>query len=72
VRLSLDAIRARRDDLHAAPEAAYPAAPRTSDTGCAAASSALKDHEELTFSDDEIDRFLPASLHRVTPRLPTT
>jgi hypothetical protein len=72
VPLSLDAIRARRDEMQAALEAAYNAAPRTSGTGYAAASSALKDRKELTFSDDEIDRFLPGPLRRNKPRPPTT
>lgn len=55
-------VRSRRDALQDALAAAYLAAPRTTPGSYSEASTALKTREELTFSDAEIDKFLPAPL----------
>ncbi|OIQ97610.1 hypothetical protein GALL_203690 [mine drainage metagenome] len=57
-------IRAIRDHLNAELEQVYKAAPRTSPAAYAAAQRALKDNEELYFSDDELDHLLPKDLRR--------
>jgi hypothetical protein len=62
--LSPDLVRARRDELQAALATVYQSAPRTSPAGYASASKALKVSEDLTFSDDEIDQFLPGPLKK--------
>jgi hypothetical protein len=62
--LGSEAVRLRRDALQADLAAVYASAPRTSPAGYAAASKALKVKEDLTFSDEEIDQFLPRALKR--------
>jgi hypothetical protein len=57
-------VRIRRDNLQADLAKAYESAPRTSPRAYAAASKALKVSEDLTFSDAEIDQFLPAPLRK--------
>jgi hypothetical protein len=54
----------RRDALQEQLAAIYRAAPRTDGKAYGAAQTALKDNEELTFSDAEIDAFLPTSLRK--------
>ena len=54
-----DEIRSRRDSLQEALGAIYAGAPRTTSGSYTDASLALKEREELTFSDEEIDKFLP-------------
>lgn len=54
--------RARRDELQEATRAAYADAPRTSDKAFSKAQKGLKDNEEMTFTPDEIDLFLPEAL----------
>lgn len=54
----------RRDALQAALRAAHESAPRTSSEGYKRAQKALKINEDLTFSDEELDRFLPGPLRR--------
>lgn len=54
--------RARRDELQEATRAAYADAPRTSNKAFSKAQKGLKDNEEMTFTPDEIDLFLPAAL----------
>lgn len=61
---AFDAARARRDELQADLAAVYASAPRTTPAAYVAASKALKIDEDLTFSDQEIDQFLPAPLRR--------
>ena len=56
--------RRRRDDLQARLVTVYTSAPRTSSEAYADAGHGLKDKEELTFSDKEIDAFLPPVLRR--------
>lgn len=57
-------LRTRRDELQTTLHKVYKSAPRTDDEAYGKAQKALKDHEELTFSDTEIDAFLPAPLRR--------
>jgi hypothetical protein len=57
-------LRASRDELHTELAEIYKAAPRTLDKAYERAGIALKDREELTFSEAEIDRFLPNALRR--------
>lgn len=52
----------RRDDLQARLALLYKAAPQTNGKAYGDAQEALKHREDLTFSDAEIDAFLPASL----------
>jgi hypothetical protein len=60
----LDVIRERRDllleDLHAV----YTGAPSTDYKAYSEAQKALKEFEDMTFSDEEIDAFLPKELKR--------
>jgi hypothetical protein len=63
-----EAVRRRRDALQEALGEVYAAAPRTTVSSYADASSALKDREELTFSVEEIDKFLPAPLRLASKR----
>jgi hypothetical protein len=51
-----------RDELQSELADIYRAAPRTLPAAYAKAGLALKESEELTFSESEIDRFLPAAL----------
>ena len=60
----LDGLRARRDELQVQLHKIYKNAPHTDATGYAQAQVALKENEELTFSDAEIDAFLPKPLQR--------
>lgn len=57
-------IRNRRDDLQKELLNVYKGSPRTLGKAYTEASSALKTNEELTFSDEEIDTFLPKALHK--------
>lgn len=54
----------RRDELQAKLAAIYKGAPQTDSKAYLAAQKALKDNEEYTFSDAEIDCFLPTSLRK--------
>ena len=62
--LELDAIRKRRDQLQDKLAAIYRSAPHTNGDAYAEAQIALKENEEYTFSDAEIDKFLPKPLRR--------
>jgi hypothetical protein len=62
--VQLDDVRKRRDELQMLLSATYESAPRTSGKGYALAQDALKAREDLTFSDAEIDQFLPVVLRR--------
>lgn len=53
-----------RDDINAELEAIYKAAPRTDSKAYAAAQDALKNQEELFFSDAELDHLLPKQLRK--------
>jgi hypothetical protein len=60
----LTKLRTRRDELQAQLHKIYKSAPRTDDVAYGKAQTALKESEELTFSDEEIDAFLPQALRR--------
>lgn len=62
--------RERRDELQKLLGEVYRGAPRTSSKGYDAASKALKVREDLTFSDEEIDQFLPEALKKRSSRAP--
>ena len=61
---NLDDARVRRDKLQVALAEIYDSAPRTTSKAYGMAQVALKVNEELTFSDKEIDMFLPDALRR--------
>lgn len=54
-----------RDELNEKLINTYRGAPKTINKAYQIASKALKENEEFTFSDPEIDKFLPESLRRV-------
>lgn len=58
----------RRDDLMNELDFIYKAAPSTSSTAYEKARVALQLNEELTFSDKEINQFLPESLHVISAK----
>lgn len=60
----LDKIRQKRDLLQDELLDIYRGSPRTITKAYEAASKALKQLEELTFSDEEIDSLLPKALHK--------
>ena len=64
--LDLDEVRTQRDVLQGQLSNCYKGSPRTRNKAYQRASKALKVNEELTLSDEEIDRFLPAELKRGT------
>lgn len=57
-----DDARKKRDDLQAHLVEVYASAPRTKKSAYQEASVGLKNREELTFRDEEIDKFLPVAL----------
>ena len=59
-----EGIRKTRDQLQSDLHKIYKGSPRTLTKAYNEASKALKEMEELTFSDDEIDIFLPKSLRK--------
>jgi ElaB/YqjD/DUF883 family membrane-anchored ribosome-binding protein len=59
---AVDEIRAARDRLNATLEDICKAAPRTNSKAYADAQKALKQAEELFFTDDELNRLLPKEL----------
>lgn len=63
-RFSLDAIRDRRDSLQERLHEIYSTAPPTDGVAYGEAQDRLKNKEDLTFSDDEIDHLLPTALRR--------
>jgi hypothetical protein len=63
----LDDIRNSRDELLQDLHAVYTGAPSTNYKAYKMAQTALKALEDMTFSDDEIDAFLPRELKRSKP-----
>jgi hypothetical protein len=57
-------LRTRRDELQSQLHKIYRAAPQTDDKAYSKAQDALKNKEDLTFSDAEIDTLLPGPLKR--------
>jgi len=60
----LEILQAHRDELIEQLHAVYNAAPSTTSAAYKAAQKALQHHEDMTFSDAEIDAFLPRELKR--------
>jgi SMODS and SLOG-associating 2TM effector domain family 4 len=64
--IPLDALRKRRDELQTQLHRIYRIAPHTDGKAYGQAQDALKNKEDLTFSDAEIDALLPSPLRRTT------
>ena len=62
--ISIENIREKRDKLQDRLAAIYKGSPRTISKAYKEATKALKLNEEMTFSDEEIDCFLPAELRK--------
>jgi hypothetical protein len=60
----IEALQASRDELLQNLHTAYASAPATNSASYAEAQKALKFREDLTFTDGEIDAFLPKALKR--------
>lgn len=60
----LEALRAERDELTSALHTAYAGSPSTTYAAYKKAQEALQRHQDMTFSDAEIDAFLPRELKR--------
>lgn len=63
---AVEEVRQERDRLNALLEEIYKAAPRTDGCAYQAAQRALKESEELFFSDTELDKMLPKQLRSKT------
>lgn len=63
-RATVQEVAERRDALQEKLFSSYKGAPRTISEAYTLASKALKVNEELTFSDEEIDKFLPKELRK--------
>lgn len=61
---SADEVREERDALNDELEDIYKGAPRTNSRAYAAAQKALQSHEELFFSEAELNKMLPEKLRR--------
>lgn len=66
--LPLSDVRVKRDELQNQLAAIYEGAPQTNGKAYKLAQNALKLNEELTFSVEEIDCFLPAPLKKAKPQ----
>lgn len=64
--ITLSELRQRRDSLQERLHKIYRNAPHTDDKAYKKSQKALKENEELTFSDEEIDVFLPEPLRRIS------
>lgn len=62
--MPIAAIRDKRDALQGELAAIYTGSPATNGRAYEKARRALQQNEELTFSDKEIDQFLPSPLHK--------
>lgn len=60
----VEQIRSQRNHINERLEQIYASAPRTDKPAYEAAQKALKEAEELFFSDDELDRMLPRQLRK--------
>lgn len=63
-----DEVRRQRDRLNAELEEIYKAAPRSNTKAYEAAQKALKESEELFFSDEELNKMLPQQLRTSKPK----
>ncbi|MFZ1364517.1 MAG: SLATT domain-containing protein [Brachymonas denitrificans] len=64
--VALELIRAQRDALTQELHGVYAGAPSTNFEAYSKAQDALKKLEDMTFSDEEIDAFLPKELKRIS------
>lgn len=64
-KINIDHIIRRRDELQEDLYNIYSGAPRTINKAYNEATSGLKDNEEMTFSDEEIDNLLPNKLRKI-------
>ncbi len=64
----LEKLQEQRDQLIEQLHAIYAAAPSTNSAGYRKAQKALQQNEDMTFSDEEIDTFLPKELKRTVQR----
>lgn len=62
--MSIDEITSRRDKLQEELASVYKCCPRTDVKGYTLAQTSLKYNEDLTFSDEEIDKLLPVKLRK--------
>jgi hypothetical protein len=62
--VNIEEVKKRRDDLQNRLKRLYKCSPRTISKAYTEATKALKECEEMTFSDEEIDKFLPKELRR--------
>jgi hypothetical protein len=69
---SISSIRERRDALQTSLAAIYKGAPHTDGKAYGDAQTALKTNEEYTFSDQEIDVFLPKALRKTEGKIRET
>lgn len=63
-RFSIDQAKDRRDNLQSELHGIYSGAPHTNLTAYKEAQDRLQNKEDLTFSDEEIDSFLPETLRK--------
>lgn len=63
--VSIENIRKKRDKLQEGLASIYKGSPRTISKAYKEAKNALKLNEEMTFSDEEIDCFLPVELRKI-------
>lgn len=64
----MEKLQEQRDELIEQLHAAYAAAPSTNSAAYKQAQDALQKNEDMTFSDEEIDAFLPKELKRIRPK----
>ena len=65
--VNIEVVRQVRDELQSRLKETYKSAPRTISKAYKKATKALKECEEMTFSDEEIDKFLPKQLRKTAP-----
>ena len=65
--IPLEALRKRRDALQSQLHEIYHSAPHTNSDAYKAAQDGLKNNEEMTFSEEEINKFMPQQLRRIKP-----
>ncbi|MBD1208496.1 MAG: SLATT domain-containing protein [Ignavibacteria bacterium] len=61
--LDMNTLKVKRDELQVLSSSVYTIAPRTLKKAYKSAQNSLKNQQELTFTDNEIDKFLPSALH---------
>ena len=64
-RKSVEEVQVERDNILMELHAIYSGAPSTTDKAYKKAQEALKQLEDMTFSDEEIDAFLPKELKKI-------